>query len=423
MALASALAAACPRGPCESIDINDPEVVAVLTSDGQAVSCLAGLLKARCPKLLQQVSTQGVVVAGEELAVVLALLHWVYLGRLPENLTTAGDGDTAFLARMLALSHGWGLRDASKLQERLTSSRSKAYRLVGTLSEDVLTGYRSGVLTGRFLFCCPMPSAGQMEVEEEETAVLDGGLSFILRHSSEYFQAMLCGAWAESCSAVGNEQRVVTVYWPRDQLARLLEFVHGGNFIAGPEDLKVAVDCAAYFGVPSLLHHVREWVASNLRVSTAPALWSFVDSEPLMQLQDIEGLEESEDVEAACFEYHVKHFSELAGIKEWEAFGSDQGTSSELEASCEEAPPLHSLSVALLHRLLMSGLVCLPTRQLLRVVERFARAKCSEPSSQEAFAKLFPSLLPPAVIFNRDCRSALLQSTEDVNNARAVVVM
>ena len=31
------------------------------------------------------------------------------------------------------------------------------------------------------------------------------------------------------------------------------------------EDLHMALDCASFFGVPSLLHHVREWIAGNLK--------------------------------------------------------------------------------------------------------------------------------------------------------------
>ncbi|CAK9035096.1 Hypothetical protein SCF082_LOCUS21134 [Durusdinium trenchii] len=69
-------------------------------------------------------------------------------------------------------------------------------------------------------------------------------------------------------------------------MARLLEFIHGGTFVAKPEDLRIAVDCAAFFGVPSLLHHVREWIAGNLKVTTAPTLWRFVETEPLLKMQD-----------------------------------------------------------------------------------------------------------------------------------------
>ncbi|CAE7500084.1 unnamed protein product, partial [Symbiodinium natans] len=84
---------------------------------------------------------------------------------------------------------------------------------------------------------------------------------------------------------------------------------------AKPQDLRVAVDCAAFFGVPSLLHHVREWIAANLKVATAPALWAFVESEPLLKHQEVDGCDDAEDVEAACFEFHLEHFAELAGVK------------------------------------------------------------------------------------------------------------
>ncbi|CAL1131456.1 unnamed protein product [Cladocopium goreaui] len=121
--------------------------------------------------------------------------------------------------------------------------------------------------------------------------------------------------YEELCCPTRDEKTVVTMYWPRDQMARLLEFIHGGTFVAKAEDLRIAVDCASFFGVPSLLHHVREWIANNLKVSTAPTLWRFVETEPLLKMQDIDCCEDAEDVEAACFEFHLEHFSELAGIK------------------------------------------------------------------------------------------------------------
>ncbi|CAJ1364218.1 unnamed protein product [Effrenium voratum] len=239
--------------------------------------------------------------------------------------------------------------------------------------------------------------------------------------SSRFFSkySVLCPVFgnSEECFPFGRRHAgstAVTVYWPREQMARLLEFLHGGSFVAKVEDLRVAMDCASFFGVPSLLHHVREWVAANLKVATAPALWKFVESEP--HLKDTEYCEDAEDVEAACFEFHLEHFAELAGVKVWESFGD------ETNDATEEEPPLHNLSVDLFHRLLMSGLVRLPTRQLICVVERFARAKCSDPSSTEAFGQLFTSLMPPAVIFNRDCRTALLQSNENVEVRSLIAV-
>jgi len=392
MALASALAAICPPG---FDDFCDHEMITLITSDGHAVRCLEGLLRARCPKGPQ-------AAAGEELSVVLPLLQWIYAARVQER--PVGDFDLEHFARIVRLAESWGLRDVAELQERLMAKRSRA-RGAGSLPEDLLTAYRNNELSGRFSFRCPSLSNKDTKADEEEMEVpLEGGLTALLQVRSEYFGAMLSGAWAESCPTK-DEKTVVTMYWPRDQMARLLEFIHGGTFVAKVEDLRTAVDCAAFFGVPSLLHHVREWIANNLKVSTAPTLWRFVETEPLLKMQDIDGCEDAEDVEAACFEFHLEHFSELAGIKVWESFGGDDETN---DAS-EEEPPMHTLSIELFHRLLMSGLVRLPTRQLICVVERFARAKCSDPSCTEAFAKLFTSLMPPAVIFNRDCRSALLQ--------------
>lgn len=205
------------------------------------------------------------------------------------------------------------------------AKRSRA-RGAGSLPEDLLTAYRNNELNGRFSFRCPSLSNKDTKADEEEMEVpLEGGLTALLQVRSEYFGAMLSGAWAESCPTK-DEKTVVTMYWPRDQMARLLEFIHGGTFVAKVEDLRTAVDCAAFFGVPSLLHHVREWIANNLKVSTAPTLWRFVETEPLLKMQDIDGCEDAEDVEAACFEFHLEHFSELAGIKVWESFGGDDET-------------------------------------------------------------------------------------------------
>ncbi|CAJ1384923.1 unnamed protein product [Effrenium voratum] len=364
MTLASALAVMCPTGPTP--DLGD-ETVPLITSDGHTLRCHGAVLRARCPKL-------EAAEVGEELQVVLPLLQWVY---------------------------------AARVQDRLMARRSKGAR-GSTLAEDFARAYGDQTLQGRFRFRCP---AFDKSGDEEEPELLEGGLTALLQLRSEYFNAMFSGPWAESRHAGST---AVTVYWPREQMARLLEFLHGGSFVAKVEDLRVAMDCASFFGVPSLLHHVREWVAANLKVATAPALWKFVESEP--HLKDTEYCEDAEDVEAACFEFHLEHFAELAGVKAWESFGD------ETNDAAEEEPPLHNLSVDLFHRLLMSGLVRLPTRQLICVVERFARAKCSDPSSTEAFGQLFTSLMPPAVIFNRDCRTALLQSNENVEVRSLIAV-
>jgi len=390
MAVAAALATVCPTG--ENCFTADSELITLICSDSVSVRCHVGLLRARCPSI-GFLEAEPVM---EESSVTLALLHWVYCGRFPEKAQEHLTNDRNHVySRIVRLAKSWGMRDAQELQDCLTGCRK---RRKSSLEEDVLTAYRSGLLGGHFFFRCPL--------QDDSHVLLDGGLPSLLRTRSDYFRAMLGGSWAES-AYVSSEPRIVTVYWPQDQMARLLNFLHGADFVVGPEDLRVAVDCASFFGVPSLLHHVREWIAANLQVSTAPLLWDFVDSEPLLKQQDIDGCEDAEDVEAACFEFHVKHFAALAGIKEWEAFGDDFD-------GCQDDVPLHNLSVPLLHRLLMSGLVQLPTKQLFCVVERFARAKCSDASSQEAFAQVFTTLIPPAVIFNRDCRSAILQARPDM---------
>merc|ERR1711933_267129 len=110
-----------------------------------------------------------------------------------------------------------------------------------------------------------------------------------LRLRSSYFRAMFSGAWAETHSIVTTNARdvakdgsvVINVQWPHDQLARLLQFLHGGNFVEEFSDLRAAVDCAAFFGVPSLLMHAREWIVENLRIDTASRLWHQVEAEPL----------------------------------------------------------------------------------------------------------------------------------------------
>eukprot|EP00434_Breviolum_minutum_P000811 symbB.v1.2.000712.t1/scaffold40.1/size395337/16 len=81
------------------------------------------------------------------------------------------------------------------------AKRSRA-RGAGSLPEDLLTAYRNNELSGRFSFRCPSLSNKDTKADEEEMEVpLEGGLTALLQVRSEYFGAMLSGAWAESRGA------------------------------------------------------------------------------------------------------------------------------------------------------------------------------------------------------------------------------
>mmetsp|Transcript_168154 Transcript_168154/g.535112 ORF Transcript_168154/g.535112 Transcript_168154/m.535112 type:complete len:221 (-) Transcript_168154:89-751(-) len=209
---------------------------------------------------------------------------------------------------------------------------------------------------------------------------------------------MLSGAWAESSrSHEGGKSIDVKVHWPRESLARLLRFLHGAMFVQSADDLRIALDCAKFFEVPSLFAHIGDWVASNLKIETAPAFWRLVEEEPSLMHGSGEGHDDFADADTACFEFHIRHFSKLAGQEE---------DNDEMEV-VKDNVLLHTLSIPLMHRLLSSGLVKMHTAPLKVVVKRFAKAHTvGQPHS--AYQDLWARLRPPAVLFNRDHRDSLL---------------
>merc|ERR1719476_361145 len=65
----------------------------------------------------------------------------------------------------------------------------------------------------------------------------------------------------------------------------------------------------------------------------------------------------------------------------------------------DSAVPLYDLSIALMRRLLLAGLLDLPTWRLKSIVKRFVAARCV--GKDPAVAKeVFESLLPPHVLLN-----------------------
>jgi hypothetical protein len=220
---------------------------------------------------------------------------------------------------------------------------------------------------------------------------------------------MLSGAWSESSSlSIGlrTERTVIDVHWPHEELSMVMRFLHGGNFVKSFEDVRMAVDCAKFFGVASLLSHVRDWIADHLEVDTAPSLWCFVDSEPALSMQD--GNDEdiaidTIDIDAVCFDYHVQNFDALATVA---------------ASECNPKASLCGLSIPLMHKLMSSGRISMPTRQLLQVVEDYVRrnpeGQCGEDTVRE---KLFLSLCPPQVLFNRENVRLLLGRVDTSINA------
>lgn len=107
----------------------------------------------------------------------------------------------------------------------------------------------------------------------------------------------------------------------------------------------------------------------------------------------------------------MKHFEELAQDGEEGEF---------LEK------PLQRLSYPLMHRLLSSGFISVPTDSLLRVVQEFVSAKlkeefentgCLHDDSKSAsdhcrFDGLLLPLVPPNVLFNHQVRAGLMSGLE-----------
>lgn len=228
--------------------------------------------------------------------------------------------------------------------------------------------------------------AGAHGCPSEEPEALASGWRALLRERSAYFGAMFCGAWAESSGGAA----AVHVRWDREQLRRLLRFLHGAPFVGGPGDLPAAVECAEFFGVPDLLVSAADWIAANLEPATAPSLWTFLDG----FRHSAQAPDALADADEACFQYHVAHFEEIC-----------DSPTEEGESPAKAA--IHALSAGLFQRLLASGLVDAPTASLLGTVKMFAKLKAASGEATDARA-LCQSLRPPAVLFNREVRSRLM---------------
>lgn len=407
MELAEALAPLCPSpGSVFDVDDDDGECMLELRSlDGVRIRCHMGLLLARCPLL--PLTIDGVVDVSEDAAVVYALLRWVYGEKAPHpdsdaptaGATAVAEGRNALTPlgpRVVRLGRAWGLRDVGSLHARLAAGRRTCQR-AGTLTEDVLRAYDAGAARGRIGF----RAAGARPREIADEAVLSGWLP-VLRSRSRYFNAMLSGTWAETAQVEvgdrgGEPPVVVELHWPQESLARMVRFLHGGPFVADAGDLSAAVECGKFFGVPSLVAHASEWIASHLQPAIAPSLWCYVDAEPALKNPEVL---DAVDADAACFEYHVENFTLLAAqqlcdCKDAEVEGAEV--------------PLHQISIPLMHRLLSSGRVAMSTQPLLEAVEKFIRARCGRTDTcPEERAKLVAQMTPPAVLFNRQIRGLLL---------------
>lgn len=388
MALVTTLAALCPsqHGHADVSDCN----LSLVPRNGLPIRCHAELLRARCPAL--KIDFCGVAEAFEDSEVVYALLRWVYCEVVDSNLVEVVSHNLG--SRVVVLARIWGLRDAGCLQSRVAARRVAA-RVSGTLTEDLLRAYDDGNLVGHFVLR-PVEAEGKKDEDATKSTCLLPWCALI-RGRSAYFGAMLGGAWAESSDLRVNRM-AVKVRWPSGELAKLVKFLHGAEFVEGLDDLGAAVECAKFFGVPAVLSNVNEWIVEHLQVQTAPGLWCFLEGEPILRnFGDIDGAAEwhndIEDADTACFDYHIRHFEELAEETE-----QDDGTI---------RVPLHDLSASLLRRLLASGLVEMPTGLLKGVVKRFAGVHVADKQSEE-YADLVASLRPPAVLFNREHRRCLL---------------
>lgn len=358
------------------------------------VRCHAALLRARCSALLQTPKDCTSLQVEADRETVLALLQWVYCEVVQAEAAQDMDAVRGLGPRLVRLGRSVGLRDAGRLQARV-AAQSKASRAQGMLAEDLLRAYDNGDLHHGLRFQ-PIASA-----EDPSAPLLDGGWSEVLKARSEYFAAMLGGTWAESSRS--NGEVVICVHWPHDQMKRLVRFLHGAPFIECDEDVASAVECAKFFGVPSLFASINDFIAERLQPSTAPMLWNLLEIES--QLRDGDTYDFTANADEACFDYHIANFHILA-----EGLQQDDG---------KGPVPLHDLSYSLMRRLLSSGLVDMPTRELKAVVKRFSKAR-TEGKPYEAYQEMWQSLCPPELIFNRVHRQSLLPRV-DLLTARSFV--
>jgi len=378
MALKTVLAQLCPQpdGNCNTLAHN----LHLAPCTGDMIPCHEELLRARCPGL-PAARADGVVDVDADRSPVFVLLRWIYA----EALDLRGFPQQNLGNAVVRLAFAWELRDAGVLRERFVGSWRRE-RHIGSLAQDVRRAYDSGAWGSHFIFqAIEAASAGR------DTTPLSGGWPLLLRTRSTYFEAMLGGKWAET-NGEGDRLGAVKIHWPSKQLAKLVQFLHGHPFVEGMGDLQAAVECSEFFGIPSLIAEVNDWVASNLKLANAPTLWEFVDKEPRLFLGDGEEQREVADANDACLHFHIRHFAELAQDPE-------EGDGSWV--------PLHDLSCSLMTKLLATGLICMPKDALTEVVERFACAKCGGKHGIE-YANLLQSFRPPAVLFNREFRDMLV---------------
>lgn len=318
------------------------------------------------------------------------------------------------------------------------------------------------------------------------------GSILLLKRYSQYFDSMLSGDWTENnnnnssttssaststgASASASSQAApILLQWDPTVIKKVLLFIHGAaEFVESVDDLQAAARAGGYFGIPALLASVHMWVAQNATVETAPALWSFVSSDPDMSsstgggsdgdgggaaMQDgvVAGvavpaqdwLFHTTDADIALFDFHVKHFAELSqygdhvatpsasssplaegGVAAASASAAAAGSTDEEEEEEKEGsspgsiitsvhiiggrkkrdlrqpPPIHELEATLMHRLLLSGLVSVNTRELMGIVRRYCKARALR--GDGSFGSLCRKLSPPCVIFNLETRAMLL---------------
>lgn len=387
MSLARALSSICP---VSGVSPQDHGYNCSLMPNGEsAIPCHHELLAARCPQLSVNIAQSAEVFEDSE--VVYALLRWVYCETLVAELTDADKHE--FACRVVKLAWKWGLRDAGCLQGKVADKRCRV-RAVGTLAEDLLHAYDQNAINGRLT----IQADGTVEASDIVIEEFPHVWSAVLRARSTYFHAMLGGSWAESNSN-GTESAVVKLHWPPQQIGKLLRFLHGAEFVSTERDLRGAIDCADFFGVPSLLASINDWISQRLHLNSATRLWRFIENEPvLIHYLGVEGVAEwhncSADADDACFDFHIKHFEQMAGEVH------DQ-------LPLQPRTPLHELSVSLFRRLLTSGLLDMATEELTDVVKRFVRAHVLDKDGHE-YSDLVSSLCPPRVLFNREQRDRLL---------------
>lgn len=386
MSLGASLSAICGLSGAGDPAVESACDVALLPSDGPAIRCHSAILSARCtsPPQPQLRLLTNLVETHELTAVLQALLRWIYGGARGG----AHEHNILIGIRAARLGKSWGLRDSERFLARFAGYGSYSVARRGdslcTLTEDLLHAYEEHLLGESFFIQC---EAGEP---------LYGGWWPVLAARSSFFRSLLVGPWAESRAHPSSSDRdsspqVVQLQWPRAEVARLLRFFHGAGFIRSPKDFQVAMECGNYFGIPALTAHAHEWVADNLELSSASSLWTLIDGE----LRELD-CEQTVDANAACFDYHIKHFASIA-----EGVETEDG----------RRTPLHDLNYGLMHRLLESGLIAYPFQGLVDIVREFAIEKCKQQGDADVSTYLIP-LMPPKVLFNQQFRCALMGGEE-----------